>query len=96
MCCLLLPVHPLHEILNGKFNEAEQKQVQMEIALYVHDVMCVSLWSVCLCHCSSTTYNGADFAKLPEYVIGGQKSNYTVADKGTGELYSFCTDCLNY
>ena len=27
------PVHSLHEILNGKFNEVEEKQVQMEIAL---------------------------------------------------------------
>ena len=41
-----------------------------------------------LLHLSSTAYNGADYAKLPEYVIGGQKSNYTVADKGTGKLSS--------
>lgn len=25
-------VHPLHEILSGKFNEVEEKHVQMEIA----------------------------------------------------------------
>ena len=29
---LFTVVHPLHEILNGKFNEVEEKQVQMEIA----------------------------------------------------------------
>ena len=81
-----IPVHPLHDALNGKFNEVEEKQVQMEIALYVEMAWHVLQLSVHLFHCSSTTYNGADYAKLPEYVIGGQKSNYTVADKGTGEL----------
>jgi len=34
---------------------------------------------------SSTAYNCSDYAKLPEYAVQGLKSNYTVADKGTGK-----------
>ncbi|XP_065920842.1 dedicator of cytokinesis protein 1-like isoform X2 [Dysidea avara] len=60
-----IAVHPIHEHLSGKFNEVEEKQVQMEIVL-------------------STAYNCSDYAKLPEYAVQGLKSNYTVADKGTG------------